>query len=353
MTRPQLSVIVPTYGRAEHIGPLIDSVLAQEFQDWEMVVAEDASPRREEVRAVVEQYRARLGDRLRYHQNPATLGYDANFRQLVELAGGEFLFVMGDDDRVAPGAFEAVVGAIRRYPRLGVIIRAYAVFQGEPSNVLKVLRHWPEECVFPAGPRAIVAAHRRLVAMAGIVMHRDSAKSFADERFDGTLFYQQWLAANILVERDAVYLPTLLAYFRHNSAGVFGTAPKERGLYTPGVQPPDMHLKMVESLMRIAETVERERGVPIVEHVRRDFANHMYPTLAYHTYLPWKEFYRFYRDLGRQGFAKYPQYHAWFWAVAIIGPRALFWSFQTIRRVFGYSPNLTPFARPESRSATA
>lgn len=353
MSRPLLSIIVPTYGRAEHVGPLIDSVLEQQFDDWEFVIAEDHSPRRDEVRAVVESYATRVGPRIRFHQNETTLGYDANFRNLVELARGEYLFVMGDDDRVAPGAFDAAARAIEQYPNLGVIIRAYAVFSGEPSNVLKTLRHWKHECVFPAGPRAIVAAHRRLVAMAGIVMHRDSAQKYADDRFDGTLFYQQWLAANILVERDAVYLPTLLAYFRHNSAGVFGTAPKERGLYTPGVQPPDMHLKMVASLMRIAETVERERGVRIAEHIRRDFANHIYPTLAHNQYLPWRDFYQFYRDLGRQGFAKYPQYHAWFWAIAIIGPKPLFWAFQTIRRIFGYSPNLTRFASPDNPRARA
>lgn len=352
MSRPLLSVIVPTYGRVEHVGPLIDSVLAQDFDDWEFVIAEDCSPRREEVRAVVGKYVQSVGSRIRYHQNEETLGYDANFRRLVDLACGAFIFVMGDDDRVAPGAFRAVADAVKRYPNLGVIIRAYAVFLGTPDNVLKTIRYWPEECVFPAGPRAIVAAHRRLVAMAGIVMHRDSAHHFADERFDGSLFYQQWLAANILVERDAVYLPTLLAYFRHLSQGVFGTAKRERGLYLPGVQPPDMDLKMVASLLGIAETVERERGVAIVKHIRRDFANHMYPTIAHQAHQRWPVFFKFYRDLGRQGFNRYPQYHFWFWAVAIVGPGSLSWLFQAIRRILGYSPNLTRFARPSQATTT-
>jgi hypothetical protein len=147
-----------------------------------------------------------------------------------------------------------------------------------------------------------------------------------------------------------VYLPTLLAYFRSNSQSVFGTAKRERDLYTPGRQPPDMDLKMVASLMRIAETVQRERHVDIVEHVRRDFANHMYPTIARQAQQPWPVFYQFYRDLGRQGFSRYPQYHAWFWAVAIFGPDALQWTFQQIRRVFGYSPNLTRFTQPRHQA---
>lgn len=353
MTRPQLSVIVPTYGRAEEIGGLLDSIIAQEHDDWEVVVAEDNSPRRELVRAAIAPYQAKLGTRLRYHENEETLGYDANFRNLIDLARGEYVFVMGDDDRVATGAFAAVRDAIERYPNLGVIIRAYTVFEGTPDNTKKVLRHFPRECVFAAGPHAIVAAHRALVAMAGIVMHRDLAHKAASEAFDGSLFYQQWLAANILVDRDAVYIPAILAHFRHASPPIFGTAKREKGLYTPGVQPPDTDLKMVASLMRIAEAVERERGVEIVKHIRRDFANHMYPTIAHQAHQRWPVFFKFYRDLGRHGFNKYPQYHLWFWAVAILGPRVLNGGVRLVRRVLGHTPNFTRFARQARRPTTA
>jgi abequosyltransferase len=346
MSRPLLSVIVPTYGRAEHIGPLIDSVLAQNFSEWEFVITEDNSPRQKEVQAVIAEYQKKLGPKLRFYQNTETFGYDASFRRLVGLAQGEYVFVMGDDDRVAPGAFEAVVAAIKKYPNLGVIIRSYAVFSGDPSNVIKELRHFPEECVFPAGPQAIVAAHRRLVAMAGIVMHRDSAHAAADDRFDGSLFYQMWLADVILTKRDAVYLPTILAYFRQGSASVFGTSDKEKGLYTPGKQPPDMDVKMIRWLLQIAETAEREHGVPVFEHVRRDYANHIYPTIAQQAHQPWPVFYQYYKDLGRVGLWKYPVYHFWFWTTAIVGPKRLSWMFQKIRSMFGYTPNLTRLARP-------
>lgn len=350
MSRPLLSVIVPTYGRAEHIAPLIESVLAQSMQDWEFILVEDGSPRQAEVGAVMQPYLSKVGARLRFYTNEETLGYDANIRKLVELARGEFVFLMGDDDRVARGAFEAVAAAATKYPKLGVIIRAYSVFRGDPGNVIKVLRHYPAECVFPAGPQAIVAAHRRLVAMAGIVLHRDTAVRFATDRFDGMLFYQQWLSGNILLERDAVYIPTILAHVQDASASVFGTAKAEKGLYVPGAFPPSMDLRFVGNLVKIAEAIEKERGVPIVEHVRRDFANHMYPVIAHQAHQPWRVFFQFYRDLGRQGFDRYFQFHAWFWTVAVVGPKPLFWAFQTIRRIFGYSPNLTRFVRQATSS---
>ncbi|HVZ77492.1 MAG TPA: glycosyltransferase family 2 protein, partial [Gemmatimonadaceae bacterium] len=244
MTRPLISVIVPTYGRWQHVGPLLDSILAQDFDDWECVIAEDGSPNQELVREQVAARAERASGRIRFEPNAKTLGYDANFRRLIELARGRFVFVMGDDDFVAPGAFRAVARTVERYANIGMILRAFAWFRDTPDNVIQVSRYYPRETFFPAGPQAIVACYRRSVVMSGLVFDRDLAQSFATDRWDGTLFYQHWLVANILVTKDAVYIPELLAYFRRGGTPIFGTAEKEKALYTPGVQPPDTDLKM-------------------------------------------------------------------------------------------------------------
>jgi len=348
MSRPLLSVIIPTYGRWQHIGPLLDSVLSQNFDDWECVIAEDASPNQEQIRAIANDYAARTNGRVRFHANAKTLGYDGNFRQLVELARGEFLFVMGDDDFVAPGAFEAAARTIRKYPNLGAILRAFALFDGTPEHIVQINRYYPHECVFPAGPRAIVACYRRFVAMSGIVLHRDLSQAVATDRWDGSLFYQQWLAANILATRDAVYIPDLMAYFRRGGTPIFGTAESERKLFTPGVQPPDTDLRMTSALMAIARAVDEERGVRIARQIERDYANYSYHTLAHQAHVPWPVFKKFYKDLGAIGFNKYPAYHAWFWAIALLGAKNVDRVIQRIRRILGHTPNLSAFVKPRA-----
>ena len=345
MDRPLISVICPTHDRPQHIGDLIESVLAQDFADWECVIVDDHSPSRDKVKAVFDEYTAKGDPRIRCYINEENLGYDGAFRRLIELARGRFVFVMGDDDFVAPGALRAVADAIARYPNLGVILRAFAFFRGTPDNILQVNRYYAKETFFPAGPQAIVACYRRLVGMSGLVFDRDMSLALATNRWDGTLFYQHWLAANILVERDAVYIPTVLAYFRRGGTPLFGRAKAERGLYTPGEQPPDTDIKMLTSLMAIAEAVERERGVPIAELIRRDHGNYMYPTFVHQAHQPWPVFYKFYRDLGQLGFSRYPLFHFWFWSVALLGPRRMDGILQFIRRTVGHTPNLSRFAR--------
>ena len=43
MTTPIISVVIPTYNRAHCLGDAIDSVLAQTFQDFELIVVDDGS----------------------------------------------------------------------------------------------------------------------------------------------------------------------------------------------------------------------------------------------------------------------------------------------------------------------
>jgi glycosyltransferase involved in cell wall biosynthesis len=342
MDRPLISVICPSYDRPQHVGPLLDSVLAQDFDDWECVITDDHSPSGEEVRAIFDEYSQKSNGKIRCYVNDENLGYDGAFRRLIELARGRFVFVMGDDDFVAPGALRAVADAIARYPNLGVILRAFAFFRDTPNNILQVNRYYPAETRFPAGPQAIVACYRRLVGMSGLVLDRD-ASSLATDRWDGTLFYQHWWRRTFLSRRTRSISPS-----SPTSAGrtpLFGRAKAEQGLYTPGVQPPETDIKMLMSLMAIADAVERERGVRIAELIRRDHGNYMYPTIAHQAHQPWPVFYKFYRDLARMGFGRYPLFHFWFWSVAAVGATRMDRLLQIVRRRVGHTPNLSSFAR--------
>ena len=68
MTRPLISVCIPAYNRTDELGHLIDSIVAQSMDDWEIVICEDGSPQRERIRDVAARYEATLGARLRYHE---------------------------------------------------------------------------------------------------------------------------------------------------------------------------------------------------------------------------------------------------------------------------------------------
>lgn len=336
----RFSVCIPAYNRSAELPALLDSVFAQDYPQYDVVICEDHSPQREQIRAVVATYVAQYPGKVRYFENSENLGYDANFRELIRRATGDYCFIMGNDDIVAPGALSTVAEALARSPDVGVVLRTWAFFQGTPDHIVTVSRYYPHALLFPPGPDTIVAFFRRLVAMSGIVLHRTEALRHETDRFDGTLFYQLHLAAHILMRKPGLFLPQVLAYFRQGGVPEFGASARERGKWIPGRQPPETSLRMLQAHLDIAQHVDHSYGVDVRARVHRDLGNHMYPTFAHQAHERLPVFLRFYRDLIRMGFGRYPLFHAYALALLALGrartDRALYWA----RRRLGHTPSI-------------
>ena len=334
----RLTVCIPAYNRAEHLPALLDSILAQEYPEFDVLVCEDRSPQRGEIRAVVDGYAERFAGRLRLHENERNLGYDANFREMLRRASGDYCFIMGNDDLVAPGALATVAGALGRHPEVGVVLRTFTCFAGTPENVTRLSRAFPREMLFPAGADAVVAFFRRLVVMSGLVLHRRAALEQETSRFDGSLFYQHHVASHMLMRMPGLFLPQTLALVRLDGVPEFGTAENERGRFTPGSHPPETDLQMLRGLLEIARHVDEVHGVEVGDRVHRDFGNYMYPTLAKQAHQPLRVFLRFYGRLWRMGFWRYPLFHAYALAILILGTRNVDRVIAAVRRVLGHTP---------------
>ena len=337
----RLSVCIPAFNRAPELRQLLDSIVAQEYPHYEVVICEDGSPQRAQIREVVDAYRDRLPGKLRYFENAENLGYDANFRELIRRATGDYCFIMGNDDIVAPGAFATVADALRRSPEVGVILRAFAYFRERPEEFYTIARYYPDELLFPPGPDTVVLFYRRAASMSGLVLRRDDALAFETDEFDGTLWYQMHLVANILMRRPGLSIPEVLAYYRKGGRSEFGTSARERGRFTPGAaHDVGEAVRLVEGTLVIARAFDRVHGTDVHRRVRRDLARHSYNTFAHHADQPLAEYAALYRGLAGLGFWRDPLFHVSAVAVAAFGPRRLQRLVEGARRRLGYTPSL-------------
>jgi glycosyltransferase involved in cell wall biosynthesis len=110
--RPKVSVITPTYNRADLIRETIDSILGQTFGDFEYIIIDDGST--DGTEAVVKGY----GDpRVAYHFH-ANRGEAASTNRGWQLARGEYVAVVSSDDPVLPGWLEQSVAFMNERPDL-------------------------------------------------------------------------------------------------------------------------------------------------------------------------------------------------------------------------------------------
>ena len=142
---PRITVCIPAYNRHEVLQDLLDSILSQEFNNYNVLICEDHSPSRQKIREIVQANQRQYPNLITYHENAKNLGYDGNLRNLVERADGEYCLFMGNDDIMCQGALSKVDAAIGRHPNIGVYLRSYAAFEGCTKNVVQTFRYFDKE----------------------------------------------------------------------------------------------------------------------------------------------------------------------------------------------------------------
>lgn len=110
---PTISICIPTYNRAAMLIELLDSIVAQNMDRVEVVVSDDAST--DHTARVLARYGSRL-PLFRYMRQPCNLGVDRNVAAVAAAATGDYIWLVGDDDRIEPGGIRRVVEALERWP---------------------------------------------------------------------------------------------------------------------------------------------------------------------------------------------------------------------------------------------
>ena len=122
MTQPTVSVVMPTYQRLTYLRDALESVLAQTYRDFEIVVSDNGSSH--EVRTLVESY----GDpRVQYRHNGRNIGLQANVLAGYRAARGELLTTLHDDDVWEPTFLECLVPPMLADPAVTIAFCDYSV----------------------------------------------------------------------------------------------------------------------------------------------------------------------------------------------------------------------------------
>jgi glycosyltransferase involved in cell wall biosynthesis len=133
---PEISVIIPTFNRANLLRKAIDSVLAQESADFEIVISDNCST--DETPEVVAQF---LHDpRIRYSRNDRNLGMVGNWKKAIfELARAEWFVLMSDDDFLTdPTYLSRAADAVRTHNP--VFVYAGGVVQDTVAGTVETVR---------------------------------------------------------------------------------------------------------------------------------------------------------------------------------------------------------------------
>lgn len=121
MANPTISVIVPTYNRKTILPRAIDSIFAQTYQDFEIIVVDDGSD--DGTEAYIE--KTYTDPRIRYERLEKNSGVHVARNKGLKLAWGEYIILLDSDDELLCDALEKGIDAIKRDPMIGWCAAAF------------------------------------------------------------------------------------------------------------------------------------------------------------------------------------------------------------------------------------
>ena len=130
--KPRVTVAVPVYNGEKYVSEAIDSILAQTFQDFEVIICDNASTDRTE--EICRGYAVR-DPRVTYHRNEVNRGIHRNFTRSARLSRGEYFMWLSHDDKLAPEFLERCEAALDRDPSV-VLAYPKAIDIDDRSNAI-------------------------------------------------------------------------------------------------------------------------------------------------------------------------------------------------------------------------
>lgn len=106
---PKISIIIPTYNRVHYLVQAINSVLAQDYENLEIIVGDNASS--DTTKEIIKPY---LNDnRVKYYVNTENIGMVNNWKKaLYEYASGDWFILLSDDDYLIDNSYLSKVASL-------------------------------------------------------------------------------------------------------------------------------------------------------------------------------------------------------------------------------------------------
>ncbi|GEO05594.1 hypothetical protein AAE02nite_32580 [Adhaeribacter aerolatus] len=152
--QPLVSIITCFLNVEKFLAEMIQSVLAQDYLNWELILVDDGST--DNSTAIAQKYAADFPTKIFYHDHPGhqNKGASASRNVAIRLAKGEFLTFLDGDDVFLPQFLSHQISLQQKYPQASLLCEAteywYDWTEQDKENTVVQIGIVPERLYFPA-----------------------------------------------------------------------------------------------------------------------------------------------------------------------------------------------------------
>lgn len=328
-----ISICIPSYNRPETLLRLLKSVDTKYLDKVQIVICEDKAPKRLEVRAAVESFKAETQYEVKYCENEQNLGHGKNFRECIKQADGEYVTYMGDDDVFEPGKMDGFVEWLDQNHQLGYILRAWVSSMGE-------FKYYNSLKYFEPSAKVYEELFLKSVFMSGFTIKRDYVFELPIvEELDDTLLYQLYMMAEVVMKYPSAYYPEIFVRNAGSEVSFFGMSDSEKGKYEAGKLVSN-NLNFIKGFLKITAYIDKKYTLQSTEHLKLQMSKYSYPMMSFTRPYGRKQFKEHCAKLREYGYDASIYFNIYYYALLWFGTPFCNKVIEIIKKIIGRRPNL-------------
>lgn len=214
MERPKVSILIPAYNYAHFLPEALDSILSQDFQDYEVIVSDNASTDR--TTEVVQPYLEKNA-RIKFFRQETNLGMVGNWNWCLDKAQGEYIkYLFADDALASDKALTHLVCLLDDNPSAAMAASARYCMDCN-AKIVGLVDDMEQEGLIRGGDaiKACLLRNHNLIGEPSVVIFRRNlaARGF-DRGYLQLVDLEMWF--HLCMEHDLVYTRQPLCCFRRH-----------------------------------------------------------------------------------------------------------------------------------------
>lgn len=196
----KISICIPQYNRIEYLIKSLDELQDQTYSNFEVIISDDCS--KDNTQEVINDIKSSYSFPIIYHRFESNQGYDRNLRKSMELATGDYCFVLGNDDTLA-------------HNDVLVQLEYFLIDNGSPdlgfcnyneySDASKITRRALNTRIIGKGPDIALKNYSSFSFVAGLIFKKSTFDRFNTDRFDKSIYAQIALALNMICNNAVLF----------------------------------------------------------------------------------------------------------------------------------------------------
>ena len=214
--KPLISVCITSYNRVKELDRCLHSIKTRHTDQIEIVISEDCSPKKNEIKEVVLNFERTSPYKLLFNTNKKNIGFDRNLKKLIDVANGEYLLFVTDDDSLAEDKLDELIKLMLKIDFSVGFTPYFDCVSNKYERKLKSTQ------VIPAGMKSVRKYLYSSILLSGLIFKKSRIPRYDVKLFASLIYSQVYLFTFILRKNHGYYIDIPIIRYIGDGENSFG-----------------------------------------------------------------------------------------------------------------------------------